>query len=333
MLRFRPFLPALAVAVFAIAAACAKDQGSTVLQADDLVPVDGPFDPNMIVDSTAVFTDSYALPEGVQAFLKKTPYKRPSFLATYQSNGVLAADAIQRAADVYQINPLVFLVRAQMEQGLIGQQYYPFPPSRVEYVFRCGCSGDVCDPALGGFDRQVDCLGRTLRTSLGQACGAARATAGGWGVGRASNTVDGVSITPANEATAALYQYMPFVNSGAEGGNWLFWNLFQKYALAVAYPGAVSDQFVGDSCCGDASCPYAKGVCAVNVSGGMCTASCDAKNPCPSDQGGRKAVCASLSGQGFCLRDCSASACRKGYACVGVALIGGGGGKACLPAK
>ena len=106
-----------------VLAACAKDAPASVLQTDDLVPFDGtPFDRNAIVESTVAFSDPYALPEGVLAFLKHTPYAgRPSFLATYQSNGVLAADAIQRAAEVYQINPLVFLVRAEMDQGLIGE--------------------------------------------------------------------------------------------------------------------------------------------------------------------------------------------------------------------
>ncbi len=333
MLRFRSLAYALFVVpvALALAPACARDEAGTVLQADDLIPTDVPFDKNLIVENTAALTDPYALPEGVAEFLRKTPYKRPSFLAAYQSNGVPAAEAIQRAAEVHQINPLVILVRAQMEQGLIGQQYYPFPPARVEYVFRCGCSGDKCDPALGGFDRQVDCLARTIRESLTQACGTARTTAGGWGVGRTAVTVDGVSVTPGNEATAALYQYMPWVLEGS-GGNWLFWNLWQKYSIWTGYAGAFSDRWIGDSCCGDSSCPYQNGTCAVNVPGGMCTAACSASNPCATDPN-RKAVCASLSGTGFCLRDCSVDPCRKGFACVGVALIGGGAGKACLPGK
>lgn len=331
MLRFRSFALA-ALAAFTMAAfACAKDAAPSFLEADDLVPTDVPFDRNTIVENTVALTDPYSLPEGVAAFLKKTPYKRPSFLSAYQSNGVVAADAITRAAEVHQINPLVLLVRAQMDQGLIGQQYYPFPPSRVEYVFRCGCSGDVCDPALGGFDRQVDCLARTIRASLTEACGTARETAGGWGVGRTSGTVDGIGVTPTNEATAALYQYMPFVGEGT-GGNWLFWNLWQKYSIWVGYAGAFSDRWIGDSCCGDASCPYTGGSCAVNVPGGMCTATCSTKAACPTDPQ-RKAVCASLSGSGFCLRDCATEPCRKGFACVNVALMGGGGGKACLPGK
>jgi len=332
-----PWLPRLLAGVAALAgvvlAACAKDAPASVLQADDLVPFDGaPFDRNAIVESTVAFSDPYALPEGVLAFLKHTPYGgRTSFLATYQSNGVLAADAIQRAAEVYQINPLVFLARAEMDQGLIGEQFYPLPPSRVEYVFRCGCSGSQCDPGLAGFDKQVDCLARTLRSDLSQACGVARTTAGGWGVGRGAATLDGVVVTPANEATAALYQYMPVVDEGT-GGNWLFWNLWQQYANAVGYGGAFSDKWIGDPCCGDSSCPYANGTCAVNAPGGMCTAACNATGDCATDPQ-RKAVCGSLSGQGFCLRDCTVDACRQGYACVTVAVMGGGSARACLPGK
>ena len=96
--------------------ACAKDAAPSFLEADDLVPTDVPFDRNTIVENTVALTDPYSLPEGVAAFLKKTPYKRPSFLSAYQSNGVVAADAITRAAEVHQINPLVLLVRAQTKR-------------------------------------------------------------------------------------------------------------------------------------------------------------------------------------------------------------------------
>src|SRR5258706_4958709 len=131
-------------------AACAKPSTErTVLQTDDLQATEGAdFDPNEIVDFGS-FTDSLTIDvTQVQAFLSRTPYNRESFLATYQSNGVRAADAIARTANRYGINPLVLLVRAEMAQGLLGEEFYPSPPARVEYVFNCGCRGDgTCDPA------------------------------------------------------------------------------------------------------------------------------------------------------------------------------------------
>ena len=50
-------------------------------------------------------------------------------------------------------------------------------------------------------------------------------TIGGWAPGRSKLTSEGLSVTPYNSATAALYTYTPWVLTGT-GGNWLFWNVF-----------------------------------------------------------------------------------------------------------
>jgi hypothetical protein len=306
----------------------------------DLAEQGSMFDPNTLIDSTASLTDPTSLPDEptVQSFLLQTPYGGASFLATYASNGVTAAQAIVNASTTYQINPLVFVVRAQMDQALISESTYPTPAARVEYAFGCGCDempsptnpSPTCDPTFAGFDKQIDCFAGTIRSYLDGVCGAAGATAGGWAQGTTQTTLDGVAVTPANEATAALYQYTPLVLQNLEGGNWFFWNVYQEYAQAIAYPGAVGQSWVGDPCCGNAACPFEGGTCAVNVPDGMCTASCSAATPCPMDPE-RTAVCASLSGQGFCLFDCSSDPCRQGYVCQTVAVFTGGQGVACLP--
>lgn len=298
-----------------------------------------PFDPNTIIDQTASLTDPYALPlaSSVQQFLLQTPYGSESFLATYASNGVSAATAINNASMTYQLNPLLFLVRAEIDQALVSQTTYPAPAARVEYAFGCGCDvipspsnpSPRCDPAFAGFDKQVDCLARTMRSYLDSVCGTAQATPGGWAVGTTSTTIDGVAITPYNEGTAALYQYAPVVLQGEQGGNWFFWNVYQFFAYFAAYPGAIGQSWIGDPCCGNSACPFQGGACAVNVPGGMCTAACSTTNPCPTDSA-RKAVCRS---DGYCLFDCSADPCRQGYVCQTVAIAGGGTGLACLPAN
>ena len=149
---FHPFVRFLVVALvpaLALAPACAKKEEAGFFQPQDFKPPKGSeggegdkpvvFDRNNIVD-TAALADFEALKAAeIQKFLHRTPYDRPTFLETYQSNGVRASDAIARAARTYRINPLAFLVAAQGTQGLIGEVNYPFPPERVEYVFRCGC--------------------------------------------------------------------------------------------------------------------------------------------------------------------------------------------------
>jgi hypothetical protein len=311
---------------------CAKQSPEhTVLQGDDLQEAEAPFDPNAIVDLPA-FVDTQGIDASqVQAFLERTPYGRRSFLGTYQSNGVRVADAMLRTAARYKINPLVFLVRAQMDQGLVGEEFYPAPASRVEYAFGCGCAGaGSCDPRLAGFDNQIDCLGRALRTSLDEIAQTGL-TAGQWGPGQTSVTLDNQSITPADASTAALYQYTPVVALKKGGGNWLFWNLWQKYALELSYFGSFDNgsgagAYIGDPCKGEASCPYPGGTCVANYPGGLCTASCTAE--CPPSVSGGSAFCADFPGQGgFCLAVCNSDApvCRAGYSCKRVARFGASG--------
>jgi hypothetical protein len=300
-------------------ASCAKSGGEpTFLQEQDVQSSPG-FDKNEIVD-TAAFIDAIALDAAaIQNFFAHTPYNRPSFLASYQSNGVRASEAIARSATGQRINPIVFIVRAEMEQGLVGEQFYPSQASRVEYAFGCGCDGKGnCDPLLAGFDAQVDCLARALRKSL-DAIAANGATEGGWAPGVQKATVDGQRVTPRDEATAALYQYTPKVGQGT-GGNWLFWNVWQLYTNALAYYGPVgapmNGGLVGDACTSNATCNFADAICATNYPGGLCTAPCT--TTCPASEGMGGSFCASFQQAGYCLAVCDPmvpTSCRAGYGC------------------
>jgi hypothetical protein len=317
-------------ASLAFGAACAKTPGHGALQDKDFqVPtgVETAFDKNTIVD-TAAFIDVAGI-DGtqVQRFLHKTPYDRPSFLETYQSNGLRASDAIARAARTYGLNPLVFLVEAEATEGLLGEPEYPFPPERVEYVFRCGClDANNCLPELAGFDRQVDCLGRTLRVAL-QSISTNGATAGGWGKDKTSTTLDNEKVTPTTEATAALYDLRPRVAANAQGGSWLFWNLWNVYAAGIDYAGPIggggTGGWIGDPCTSTAGCGVEGATCATNYPGGLCTVPC--KGDCPSQPDKPESFCADFkTNGGFCLAVCNpgASACRDGYTCARLRRFG-----------
>ncbi|MFO0675635.1 MAG: hypothetical protein U0169_03815 [Polyangiaceae bacterium] len=326
------------VAVAVVFAACAKEAPEkTVLQGPDLSVPEQTFDPGGLID-VAEFTDVDALDlEQLQGFFFRTPYGRGSFLETYQSNGVRAANAIQRAATKFRINPIVLLVRAQMEQGLVGEEFYPFPPKRVEYVFGCGCPGvGDCDPAYAGFDLQAECLAGALRRSLDEIA-ASGVTAGGWGPDRETSTLDGEKVTPKNAATAALYQYTPKVGL-KESSNWLFWRIWLLYTEALSYSGPLASRggtsWFGDACLEDANCVAPDSKCSQSSPGGLCTASCTGE--CPQQSGRRESFCADLRGQGYCLGVCDpnvTASCRSGYVCVGVTALGSPDktAKVCLP--
>jgi hypothetical protein len=333
-------LLAAALVAGVLAAACGTSSGeASVLQGADLVSNGAPFDPNEILDSASMQDQQGLVMGEVQAFLRRPPYGAPSFLSDYTSNGLSAAQAIERAAQRYALNPIVFLVRAQMDQGLIGSSVYPLPATRVEYAFGCGCAAPgVCDTAYAGFDVQVDCLGAALRDSLDQIA-ANGSTAGGWGPGATATTRDNVRVTPQDDSTAALYQYTPVVALEKAGGNWLFWNLWQKYAMAIDYGGPVGGPpvaWIGDPCTTSATCNYSgtQGTCATQFPSGLCTLTCT--QSCPSSPTEATTFCADLGSEGaLCLAVCNPAVpqCRSGYTCKSVAQAGNAGmtQAACVP--
>jgi hypothetical protein len=342
MSRWRGLPLYLLVAATTTIASCKDVPPPTVLQPQDVAPPSegetaNPFDPNTILDDGSfVDTDSPEVqPDKIQGFLAKTPYSHSSFLETYQSNGVRASDAIIAAARQYRINPLVFLVFTEITEGLIGARTYRFPPERVEYIFRCGCYGpDQCLPELAGYDRQVACLGQALRGALDDIT-VNNQTASGWGPQKPSTTLDHKAITPATNATAAIYDRIPRVNQGHDSGTWSFWMVWQLYSTTLGYSGARTSsdgKWIGEACTANAVCSaVANGICADHYPGGLCTVQCTDK--CPTDPNKAATFCTKFPDGGYCLPKCNpnAAACREGYHCTKVAGAAGDSDYVCAP--
>lgn len=320
-------------AALAGALACSKDEPEpTFLRPEDLSADGGfgamVFDPNNIVD-TASFTDTIGVDVTMlQRFFQRTPYGMPSFLETFQSNGVRASESLVRAASVYRLNPLVLLVYLQALTGLVAERYYPIDaPNRVEYAFACGCSrAGECEPRLAGLDVQIECVAHRLRAALDDVAATGQ-TASGFGPGRTSTTLDGLPVTPANEATAAIYDLTPTLGEGASGA-WLFWSVWQVYAAHISYfgssGGSGGSAWVGDACQKNTQCGYEAAVCARNYVGGLCTAPCTGE--CPAAQGKALTFCADFREEGgYCFPVCNPAApnCRSGYICTSVRRFGG----------
>lgn len=307
-----------------------EPEPATVLDPLDLeLSLDGEeasFDPDELVDD-ASFLDGTTFTEArVQELLRQPPYGRASFLETFQSNGVRAADAFARTGRGYGVNPLALLAFVQIRQGLVSASAYPVSsPSRVEYAFGCGCSREgACDPESAGLDRQLDCLARELRAAV-DSVAASGATPRGFSPGKASRTLDGKTVTPANAATAAVYDQIPEVGEAGESrrGAWLFWNVFRAYAYHAVYEpeGTPGGAVVGDPCAEDATCTFEGGRCATTFPGGYCTAACS--GACPASPNGALAVCSTFADEGYCFTAClDASSCRAGYACCELPSFG-----------
>jgi hypothetical protein len=325
----------LVTAGIMVVASCKSDPVPTVLQALDTTPdasgggTGQPFDRNNILDTNS-FTDDQSLDrDAVQKFLSKTPYSRSSFLETYQSNGIRAADAIVAAARNHHINPLVFLVLTETTQGLIGARDYVFPPERIEYIFDCGCYQKTnCAADLAGYDRQLDCLGGQLESVLNDVKANKHANSG-WGIDQTSTTLDGAKVSPANEATAVLYDRNPRLDINGPTGQWVFWNVWQVYAAKMNYfgpLGASGGKQIGDPCVHDNECSDSipDAFCAQPADGypdGMCVFDCTQQKTCPSTQGGATSFCTQFKDGAFCAPTCNIGAgggCRNGYTCIHV---------------
>ena len=341
------FSVALVLTPVVIVGACKDDPQPTVLQKLDLMGQDSglaaaPFDRNTIVDNNSFSDWETITPEKIQDFLAKTPYSRSSFLETYQSNGVRAGDAIAGAAARYRINPLVFLVLTETTQGLIGARDYVFPPERVEYIFGCGClQATNCLPELAGYDRQLDCLGKALRAQFDAARPQGGLTAGGWGADIPMTTLDNQKVTPANAATAVLYDRNPRLNENRDGGQWVFWNVWNIYASKLDYYGPLGStdaKAIGESCTTDDDCGGEGVTCAPDPDypGGACIYDCTDTKACPTRPDRPPPFCTQFTSGAFCMPTCNRGAgsgggCRTGYKCIHGKGVDGDAQDVCTP--
>lgn len=206
---------------------------ASVLAPPDLVLPEGAaeFDPDAIVTDARFANVSDATLSKLDAFFADTPYGNESFLSAYRAGSTTASLALVNTSRRYAIHPAALLARMQMEQGLISLSKYPIASARVEFVFRCGCAGSDCDPAVAGLDQQLDCMAKRWASAI-QRVKEEGASLSGWSVGTDKTTVDGVLVTPKNAATCALYEDFGIVGN-AEHGATLFYAIFERYREAL----------------------------------------------------------------------------------------------------
>jgi hypothetical protein len=243
----------------------------------------------------------------VQAFLEHTPYGRPCFLADAVVGNTTPAAAIVAAAKRHDINPILLLSRMQVEKGLISKSKAPSQKA-IDFAFGCGCAdGNSCSEAFRGFDKQIECAADTMREHFD----AAQAGMGIWRVGVGKKSLDGLTVTPANAATASLYAYTPWVLTG-KGGNWLVWNVTGKFVNHFESNGGVDIEdpgFVGTPCeaSDEAACGFAhdgdEGFCLASEGGtGVCTVECEGRCPDKAGSVGADTMCVELEpGVGGCV--------------------------------
>jgi hypothetical protein len=210
-------------------AGCAEEDETVA--SDESFTTAKEFDRELVLSDEAL-TDGEAFSVSeIQAFLENTPHGKRSVLADVSSNGRTAAEAYAEAGKKYSINPLVLLTRSQLEQGLVSAT--KASKHKLDWAMGCGClDNKSCIEALRGFDRQIECAAERLRSYLTDMDEDGTSIAG-WGVGKTRKTLDGYSVTPRNQATAAIYTYTPWASSAKNHAS-----IWRKYAIASGYVAA-----------------------------------------------------------------------------------------------
>lgn len=145
----------------------------------------------------------------VQSFLKA----KGSYLANYTDPKwkKTAATLIVERSRSYGINPVYILARIETESGLIRSG----TSRNLDKATGCACpDSGGCSTTWSGFGNQIECSAAKFRGYLDD-LEEGGTTISGWKKGVSKKTSDGCWVKPANNATAALYTYTPWVGAYA----------------------------------------------------------------------------------------------------------------------
>ena len=175
------------------------------------------FNPHFILTDEEM-ADSLALSLlEVENFLAaKNSALASQYFLDYQGRAKKASEIIWQASQESKINPKVLLTTLQKEQSLISDSDPSADQLAKAMGYRCP-DGDVCNPKALGFGKQVDGAAWQFRQYLDNPFDW-NFQAGG------QYEIDGYFVSPANKASADLYNYTPHI-----AGNRSFFNIWQDF--------------------------------------------------------------------------------------------------------
>lgn len=204
--------------------ACEDADDSPDYDSDRADTVNSTFDKNNIVDDNFYSNFGSVTASQIQVFLES----KGSWMASYVKDERLMAEIIVDTPRVYDINPILLLSRMQIEQTAVSKTVQP-SDAKLDKLMGCGCfDGQDCQSRWAGVEKQIDCAASTF-SSLYYSPRSDQ-----WQALKTKTTVDGFSVTPANQATAALYSYTPNVGVAHRSGNGLVWSIIRSYSGGLA---------------------------------------------------------------------------------------------------
>ena len=189
--------------------------------------IDANFDPNIVLMDNDVFSMQGSMNhDQLLNFLRSKGALADIQVMDIDGTEKGAADVIWEFANMYQINPKYLLATLQKEQSLVEN---PAPSQRqLDWAMGFGvcdsCSKD--DPAVQsykGFANQVYYAARQMREKYYLSILTSGVTISGIGPGK-TTVIDGLTVTPANAATASVYSYTPHIH-----GNLNLWAIWRRW--------------------------------------------------------------------------------------------------------
>jgi hypothetical protein len=185
------------------------------------------FNPNYIISDSEVLDYNSLTLEEIKTFInsKEGTLKNYS-IATEDGRLMSAAEVIYDRAVANKVNPKFLLILIQKEQSLLTDA----SPKQSQYDWAAGygcLDGGGCNERWRGFYKQINSASLQFRSYLDEPqlykykAGETYTFTNPYGTISTAN----ITVTPANQATAALYNYTPHVYNG----NYNFWNLWNRF--------------------------------------------------------------------------------------------------------
>lgn len=194
----------------------------------------GVFNPNLIIQDHDINDYQSMTAVEIQRFLES----KKSFLASYLTvdiagNSLKASQAIYNVAQSSKVNPKFIIVLLQKEQSLI-EEANPSQRS-LDWATGYGCpDGDACNTRWQGFYKQINSASLQFRDYIDNPHLYTYKKGQTYTFKNSYSTLvqETTVVTPANNSTAALYNYTPHVYNG----NYNFWKIWNRYFQGSSYP-------------------------------------------------------------------------------------------------
>jgi hypothetical protein len=192
------------------------------------------FNPNFIIGDHDILNYQTMTALEIQRFLES----KHSYLANFSvvdnlGNNIKASDAIYQVAINARVNPRFILVLLQKEQSLV-EEASPSVRS-LDWATGYGCpDGASCNVRWQGFYKQINSASLQFRDYMDNPQLYTYRKGNTYLFKNPYSTLkqEMTSVTPLNDATAALYNYTPHVYNG----NYNFWKIWNRYFSRTGYP-------------------------------------------------------------------------------------------------